>query len=75
MTAIKTVTSVQDATRRVLTQPAIDLHDLALLMGVSMSTVQRAAARDDLPVPTARVGQRWIVPSQPVRELLHLGAA
>lgn len=69
------MTATDDATRRVLEQPAIDLADLALLMGVSISTVQRAAARDDLPVPTARVGQRWIVPSQPVRELLHLNGA
>lgn len=65
-------TNAEAATARVLSQPAIDLNDLAALMGVSVSTVQRAAARDDLPVPTARIGQRWIVPSAPVRELLRL---
>lgn len=66
------VKRVDEALQRVKNQPAIDLADLAALTDVHVSTVQRAAARGDLPVPVARMGQRWIVPSAPVRELLHL---
>lgn len=65
--------TVEDATARVIGQPAIDLADLAVLTGVHVSTLQRSATRGDLPVPSARIGQRWIIPSAPVRELLHLG--
>lgn len=68
------VKRVEEALGRVRSQPAIDLADLATLTDVHVSTVQRAAARGDLPVPVARMGQRWIVPSAPVRELLHLEA-
>lgn len=66
------VKRVEEALGRVRSQPAIDLADLAALTDVHVSTVQRAASRGDLPVPVARMGQRWIVPSAPVRELLHL---
>lgn len=66
------LTRVEEALDRVRSQPAIDLADLAVLTDVHVSTVQRAAARGDLPVPVARLGQRWIVPSAPVREMLHL---
>lgn len=66
---------VRDALERVRSQPAIDLADLAVLTDVHVSTIQRSAARGDLPVPSARIGQRWIVPSAPVRELLHLEVA
>lgn len=65
--------TVEDATARVIGQPAIDLADFAVLAGVHVSTLQRAATRGDLPVPSARIGQRWIIPSAPVRALLHLG--
>lgn len=61
-----------EAMERLMTVPAIDLIDLAVLTGVSTSTVQRHAAEDKLPVPTARIGQRWIVPSAPVRKLLKI---
>ncbi len=63
------------ATQRLMDQPAIDLADLSILMGVSVSTAQRQAAKGSLPVPVARIGQRWIVPTVPVRKLLHLDAA
>lgn len=69
---VSQVTRVEEALDRVRSQPAIDLADLAVLTDVHVSTVQRAAARGDLPVPVARMGQRWIVPSAPVREMLHL---
>ncbi|MCB1258509.1 MAG: hypothetical protein KDB26_15465 [Microthrixaceae bacterium] len=64
-----------EALERLMTAAAIDLIDLAVLTGVSTSTVQRHAAEDKLPVPTARIGQRWIVPSAPVRKLLQIGEA
>lgn len=69
---IKTASTGDDAMSRVMNNAAIDLADLAVLMGVHVSTLQRAANNNDLPVPIARVGQRWIIPSAPVRQLLHL---
>lgn len=64
--------SVDDATRRVMTQPAVGLADVAALLGVSHATVQRQAAAGTLPVKTVRIGQRWIVTSASVREMLDL---
>lgn len=61
-----------EAMNRLMTVAAIDLIDLAVLTGVSTSTVQRHASEGKLPVPTARIGQRWIVPSIPVRKLLMI---
>ncbi|ORA77612.1 hypothetical protein BST28_17570 [Mycolicibacter kumamotonensis] len=63
----------EEAVHRVRTLPAIDLTDLAALLGVSLSTVNRQARDEALPVPCFRIGQRWCVPSAPVAALLHLG--
>lgn len=65
--------TVAEATERVMTQAAIDLSDLAVLLNVGLSTTQRAAARGDLPVRMTRLGQRYVIPSAGVRELLGLG--
>lgn len=65
--------TVEDATQRVMTQPAITLSDLASLLGVSMPTLHRHLSKGALPVKTARIGQRWIVVSASVRELLDMG--
>lgn len=67
-----------EATARLLAQPAIDMTDLAVLLGVSVATVQRRLSHEpepDLPFPAARIGQRWVIPSVPVREFLHMDAA
>jgi hypothetical protein len=68
------VPTVAEAKARLMSQAAIDMADLAVLIGVHPATAQRSANRGDLPVRTARVGQRWIVPSAPVKELLGLNA-
>lgn len=67
--------SVDDATRRVMTQPAVGLADVAALLGVSLATVQRQAAAGTLPVRTVRIGQRWIATSKSVQELLDIEPA
>lgn len=64
--------SVAAAVERVMTLPAVDLVDLALVTGVSVATIQRHAGKGELPVPASRIGQRWVIPSAPVRALLHL---
>lgn len=64
--------SPEQAMERLMGFPAITLSDLAVLMGVGLSTVQRAAAGGTLDVPTARIGQRWVIPSAPVRKMLQL---
>lgn len=66
--------TVEEARARLMSQAAIDMVDFAVLIGVHPSTAQRSANRGDLPVRTARVGQRWIVPSEPVKQLLGLNA-
>lgn len=69
----------EEAEQRVLTKRAIDLSTLAVLMDVHPSTLHRTATKDakehtgDFPVPFTRVGQRWVIPSEPVREFLRLG--
>lgn len=60
------------ALHRVQTRAAIDLADLALLTGVHYSTLRRQADAGDLPVDAARIGQRWVIPSAPVRKMLCL---
>lgn len=67
------VQALAAAVERVMSTPAVDLTDLALVMGVSVSTAQRHAAAGDLPVPTARIGQRWIIPTAPLRAFLRVG--
>jgi predicted site-specific integrase-resolvase len=71
------VPTYDEALERLMTLVVIDMADLAVLTGVHVSTAQRRAVRGDLPVPFMRIGQRWIIPSKPVREALHLddGAA
>lgn len=76
------VTAEQDeeaaaALHRVKTRAAIDLSDLAALTGVHYSTLRRKAWAEELPKPlvATRIGQRWIVPSAQVRELLCLDGA
>lgn len=71
-TGAKRLPSKEDATRRVLTDPAISLADLAAITGVSLATVHRQVAANALPVKTVRIGQRWIVTSASVREMLDL---
>ncbi len=69
----------EEAEQRVLTRSAIDLSTLAVLMDVHPSTLHRMATKDakehtgDFPVPFKRIGQRWVIPSEPVREFLRLG--
>ncbi|BBX35984.1 helix-turn-helix domain-containing protein [Mycolicibacterium mageritense] len=69
--------SMDAALEAVKTSPAISLAELAVLTGVSLATAQRHAAAGDLPSPlrVVRMGQRWIVPSVHVRELLGLEVA
>ncbi|WP_459953101.1 helix-turn-helix domain-containing protein [Mycobacterium avium] len=52
--------------------PAISLADLAAITGVSLATVHRQVAANALPVKTVRIGQRWIVTSASVRDMLDL---
>ena len=66
--------TVAEAQERLMTQAAIDLYDFSVLMNVSLSTTPRAAARGDLPVRMARLGQRYVIPAAGVRELLGLNA-
>ena len=66
------------ALHRVMTRPAIDMTDLAVLTGVHYSTLRRKAISDDgLPYPltASRIGQRWVIPSVGVRKMLGLGDA
>lgn len=64
--------TVQEAMQRLREAPAIDLADLAVLTGVSMSTVHRQVNSGKFPVPATRLGQRWIIPTAPVREWLKV---
>lgn len=67
--------AVAAALERVMKQAAIDMRDVSLLSGVHISTIQRAAQRGELPFPVARIGQRYVIPSAPVRAFLHLDEA
>ncbi|SIC64877.1 Uncharacterised protein [Mycobacteroides abscessus subsp. abscessus] len=68
--------SMDEAMDAVMTKPAITLAELAVLTGTSLATTQRHALTNTLPEPirTARIGQRWIVPSAGVRRMLELDA-
>lgn len=66
--------SLDEALEAVTTHPVITLAELAVLTGTSLATAQRHAATGTLPEPirTARIGQRWIIPSAGVRKLLEM---
>lgn len=53
----------------------ITVKELAALTGVSFSTIVRRAEEGTLPVPTSRIGQRWIIPTPPVRKWLGIEAS
>lgn len=76
-TKSKGLPTMDAALESVKNSPAITLAELAVLTGVSLATAQRHAAKDDLPSPltVVRMGQRWIVPSVHVRELLGIEVA
>jgi hypothetical protein len=61
-----------EALQRVVADPAVTVADLSLVMGVHASTIQRAIARGDFPYPVCRIGQRYIIPTAPIREALCL---
>lgn len=62
-----------EAQRRLDEHMAITLGELAVILGMSHSSIHRAAVSDSLPVPAYQIGQRWVIPSEPVRALLKKG--
>lgn len=68
-------TTKEEALRRIQAEPAVTLQDVSLVMGVHVSTVQRAINRGDFPYPICRIGQRYVVPTPPIREALCLAVA
>lgn len=75
--AVKSKPTMEQAMHSLLTKPAITLREFSVLVGTSHSTTQRHAAAETLPsqVKTVKIGQRWIIPSVGVRELLGIAEA
>ncbi|KXP08787.1 hypothetical protein [Tsukamurella pseudospumae] len=67
--------SPADAERQVVTRTAVNLGVAAVLLGVSQATASRTVADGTFPVPVVRMGTRVIVPTAPLRDLLHLRAS
>lgn len=67
--------SLAAAMQRLKENPAIDLADFAVITGIGVSTAQRQAAQDRLPVPVVRIGQRWIIPTPAVRKMMQVDGA
>lgn len=54
------------------TAPAISLTEAATLLGVGRTTAYKAAREGTFPVPVLRVGGRYVVPTRPLLDCLHL---
>ena len=52
--------------------PTISVSQAAKLLGVSRSTLYRAAAADTAPVPVLKIGSRIVVPTKPLLDLIGL---
>ncbi|MBN7314772.1 helix-turn-helix domain-containing protein [Mycobacteroides abscessus] len=64
--------TMSEAMTRLREAPVIDLADLSVLTGVSMSTVHRKVNSGEFPIHATRLGQRWIIPTSAVREWLKV---
>lgn len=70
--AVVTKDDKAEALQRIKDDPAVTIKDVSLVMGVHVTTIQRALNRGDFPYPVCRIGQRWVVPTAPLREALRL---
>jgi len=61
-----------EAAELIVTKPAVGLAVACAGMDVSQATGSRLIARGAFPVPIIRLGARVIVPTAPLRALLHL---
>lgn len=56
--------------RKLSTKPLLSVHDTAILLGQSRSSIYRAIERGDLPLPVFTINGRWRVPRLAVERLL-----
>jgi hypothetical protein len=49
-----------------------DLRTAASILGIAEGTAYRQAQAGTLPVPVLRLGGRWVVPMQPILDLLGI---
>lgn len=54
---------------------SVDIPELARVLGIGTRQAYEAARRDDLPVPTIRLGKRMVVSKDAVERLLGAGGA
>lgn len=60
------------AKEAILAAAAVNLTLACAAMDISPTTGSRLIARGEFPVPIIRMGARVIVPTAPLRQLLHL---
>lgn len=60
--------------RRALAGATVDLLTAAAALGIGRSLAYRLAAEGEFPAPVLRLGSRYRVPTEPLRELLGIAA-
>ncbi|MBS9535066.1 helix-turn-helix domain-containing protein [Mycobacterium sp. M1] len=70
-----TTSEKAEALERIKSDPAVTIKDVSLALGIHVSTVQRSITRGDFPYPICRIGQRYVVPTPPIRKALCLTEA
>lgn len=61
-----------EATAEILAATAVNLKVACTAMGINPATGSRLLAKGEFPVPVIRMGARVVVPTTPLREILHL---
>lgn len=52
--------------------PTVSIREAAKLLGIGASTAYAADRSDEFPAPVIKIGGRYIVPTQPLLDLLGL---
>lgn len=64
-----------EAEDQLRTRTAVHLTTACVALGVSPATGSGMVAAGTFPVPVIRMGTRVVVPTPPLRQLLHVGDA
>jgi hypothetical protein len=66
--------SAAEALERIRNRAAVDITTSAVVMGISRMHASRSIKAGTFPVPIIRMGNRVIIPTAPLRELLGIEA-
>lgn len=55
-----------------MSKATYSINEVAQLLGIGKSAAYRAAQAGDLPVPSIKIGGRYVVPKKPLDDILGI---